>query len=189
MFNYWKERVDIWKFPDRVYTFKQIQDKVKEDRKFEDRIKALVTHKTKNKAAKDKFKRSKEEVLPLRNKYEEEMPKAKDVMIGYMAELNGALMEITEIFTSENETGLVENVMQNPTKVLCLREASSSEVEISEIPEILILNIIPKAKTVIFLKENDHERIAEHNEEEKMEEKLDKMVKYNVYEKEKISLI
>ncbi|CAL4072340.1 unnamed protein product, partial [Meganyctiphanes norvegica] len=55
--------------------------------------------------------------------------------------------------------------------------------------EILMQNVTPKAKTVIFLKENDHERIAEHNEEEKMEEKLDKMVKYNVYKKEKISLI
>ncbi|CAL4072337.1 unnamed protein product [Meganyctiphanes norvegica] len=189
MYNYWRERVDIWKFPDRVYTLKQIQDKVKEDRKFEAGITALVAHKTKNKAAKDKFKRNKEEVRPLINKYEETMPKAKDVMISYMAELNEALMEITEIFTSENETGLVKNVMPNPIKVLCLREASSSEVENSEIPEILMLNVTPKAKTVIFLKENDHERIAEHNEEEKMEEKLDKMVKYNVYEKEKISLI
>ncbi|CAL4151539.1 unnamed protein product [Meganyctiphanes norvegica] len=189
LFNYWKTRVDIWKYPDRVYTFDQIKDKVKSDRKFEDRIKAIVTQKTRNKAAKEKFKRSKAEVLPLINKYEEEMPKAKDMMIGYSAELNCALMEITEISTSEIETGLVENVMKNPTKVLCLKQASSSEVENWEIPQILMLNVTPKAKTVKYFKENDHEKIAEHNEDLIMEEKLDKMIKYNVYQNEKISLI
>ncbi|CAL4084000.1 unnamed protein product, partial [Meganyctiphanes norvegica] len=189
LFNYWKTRVDIWKYPDRVYTFDQIKDKVKSDRKFEDRIKAIVTQKTRNKAAKEKFKRSKTEVLPLINKYEEEMPKAKDMMIGYSAELNCALMEITEISTSEIETGLVENVMKNPTKVLCLKQASSSEVENWEIPQILMLNVTPKAKTVKYFKENDHEKIAEHNEDLIMEEKLDKLIKYNVYQNEKISLI
>ena len=189
MYNYYRERVSIWKFPDRVYTFEELKEKVKDDRKFEARIKALVAHKTKNKSAKDKFKRCKEEVLPIINKYEEIMPKAKDVMISYMAELNSALMEITEIFTSENETGLVKNVMPNPTKVLCLREASSTEVEILKIPEILMLNSSPKAKTVIYLKEDDHDRIEEQNEDEKKEEKLAKLVKYKVCGKEKILLI
>ncbi|CAL4103547.1 unnamed protein product [Meganyctiphanes norvegica] len=117
------------------------------------------------------------------------MPKAKDMMIGYSAELNCALMEITEISTSEIETGLVENVMKNPTKVLCLKQASSSEVENWEIPQILMLNVTPKAKTVKYFKENDHEKIAEHNEDLIMEEKLDKMIKYNVYQNEKNILI
>ena len=54
LFNYYRERVDIWKFPDRVYTFEQLKEKVKNDVKFESRIKALVAYKTKNKSAKDK---------------------------------------------------------------------------------------------------------------------------------------
>ncbi|CAL4073125.1 unnamed protein product, partial [Meganyctiphanes norvegica] len=151
--NYWKERIDLWKNTDSIYSYDQLKSMSKSDSKFETKIKQLVSAQTRNKCVKQKFKKFEQVIIPLMKKYEEIMPKAKDEIIRFLGECNDTLTETTEIEYSENTTELVENVMPKPTKVLCLNEAVTSKLVNYEITEKLVNILIPKPTKVVCISE------------------------------------
>ncbi|CAL4249751.1 unnamed protein product, partial [Meganyctiphanes norvegica] len=84
---------------------------------------------------------------------------------------------------------LVNILIPKPEKVVCIREAFKSEVQIFEIPENLRLNSIPLARKIVYLKEDDHDSTAEPSDDEKNEDKMSKLELYLSYLKNHISIV
>ena len=58
-------------------------------------------------------------------------------------------------------------LIPKPTKVVCISEASTGEVDIFQIPEKRMPDLIPHPRKIVYLKENYHDSTAEPSDDEK----------------------
>ena len=75
--KYWKERVDIWTYTDNVYSFSYLKSMASVDRQLEMKIKQIEISQKGKKCFERKFKKIKQDIIHIKNKYKDFMPKAK----------------------------------------------------------------------------------------------------------------
>ncbi|CAL4190539.1 unnamed protein product [Meganyctiphanes norvegica] len=100
-----------------------------------------------------KFKKMEKDILPLKKKYEDIMPKAKEEVIRYLCECNKTLTDTNDIEIFNTTTELMQTLIPQSTKVVCLSEAATNEIVNFEIPGKLLLTLIPKPTKVVCLSE------------------------------------